>query len=311
MTSIARSSHGYLATPRSLAVGDRVPAVLAVNGHGGSAWQMMDSSSVYYWYGESFARRGFVVLAVDISHRPSNDRLLPPDFTQPLYSGYCGNDDLHGDPEHPAIKAQGFDSDFEEDGERVWDAMRALDYLLGLPFVDPNRVTVIGLSMGGEIATFIGALDERAAAVIAAGFSPDLGVVLYHGNHPCWRWIHADIREYVDTSDLHALIAPRQLIVETGKVDPTYSSFHPSFAADKQVARRTRAAYGAEVPYFVHYLHYDEHRYHVGDVNPAMPGAEQGVRVPAFIGPPTAGSTSWQTDPTSTVDRPTVFDYLP
>ena len=67
---------------------------------------------------------------------------------------------------------------------------------------------------------------------------------VYHGNHPCWRWLNADVREYVDTSDFYALTAPRPLIVETGKVDFTFSQFPQPFASDKQVLRRSRIAYG-------------------------------------------------------------------
>ena len=266
---------------------------------------MMDPSSVYFWYGESFARRGFVVLAVDISHRPLVD-------STPLYNNVPDGDDPgNGNHAHPAIKTTGFDSDWEEDGERAWDAMRALDYLLTVPNVDPKRILVTGLSMGGEMATIIGGLEPRLAMSIPAGFSPDLGVMLYHGNHPCWQWRHADIREYVDASDFYALTAPRPLVIQTGKVDPTFSSFAPPFAADKQVARRARAAYGGESGRLAHYLHYDEHHFHAGDVNPSPPhGVEMGVRIPVVIEPTPAGSLGWQSNPSTVTKYPNLFDAI-
>jgi hypothetical protein len=50
---------------------------------------------------------------------------------------------------HSSIRPDGLESsDWEQDGERVWDAMRALDYLISLPFVDSKNVVVTGLSMG-------------------------------------------------------------------------------------------------------------------------------------------------------------------
>src|SRR5439155_1056208 len=80
-----------------------------------------------------------------------------------------------------------------------------------------------------------GALDGDLAATVAAGYSGDLGVQLHHGNHACWRWLHGDVREYLDTSDLHALIAPRPLVVETGRDDATFSDHLPPYTADLEV----------------------------------------------------------------------------
>jgi hypothetical protein len=302
--AMPRRSHAYLAVPTTAPPSaGRYPAVLAVNGHGGSAWKMMNPDDVYFWYGDSCARRGFVVLAVDISHRPAADR-------RGLYGGAEGGDDpAHGNGSHPSIKAPGFDSDWEEDGERAWDAMRALDYLLSLPYVDPASVLVTGISLGGEITTITGALDPRLALSLPVGYSPDMGVMIYNGNHACWRWLNADIREYVDISDYYALTAPRPLIIETGKRDYTFSRFSSPFAADKQVARRSRTAYGDEAYNFVHYLHYDEHHFHVGDVNPTR-ATESGVRVPDVIEPEAPWSLTWQTSGSTSTDGSTLFDYI-
>lgn len=56
----------------------------------------------------------------------------------------------------------GFDSsDWEEDGERSWDVMRALDYLLSLKYVDAKCVLITGLSMGGEITTITVKVSNR------------------------------------------------------------------------------------------------------------------------------------------------------
>ena len=138
-----------------------------------------------------------------------------------------------------------------------------------------------GHSMGGEITTFIGGLfsDELyEGGVIPGGFSPDLDVMYHDGNHPCWRWMNSNIREHVDTAVIHGLIIPRLLIVETGQQDQTYSKHNPPFSADKQVMRRTReyGQYfhlnkdGNQGPFdlnIFHYLHYDVHHYHVGDID--------------------------------------------
>lgn len=43
----------------------------------------------------------------------------------------------------------------------VWDGMRALDYLLSRPEVDPNRVATTGNSGGGCLSTYLWALERR------------------------------------------------------------------------------------------------------------------------------------------------------
>jgi len=164
--------------------------------------------------------------------------------------------------------------------------------------------------MGGEVAAIAGALDPRFSFVIPSGYFPDMSH-LYHGiSHNCWQWNNADIREYVDLSDYHALTAPRPLLMATGKGDDTYSQVAPVFAAGKQVARRTRAAYGSDVSKFIHYLHYDAHYYHVGDVNPTQPGGERFIRVPTVTAPTTPYSTAWQSSSATTSIGWTLFDFL-
>ena len=49
----------------------------------------------------------------------------------------------------------------------IWDAKRALDYLLSRPEVDPARAGAAGCSGGGALTAYIGALDRRIKAVIS------------------------------------------------------------------------------------------------------------------------------------------------
>ena len=321
-----RLARGYLAKPTNGPRGGgrvvaKYPLALVVNGHTGSAWQTFDPSSGLFWYGDAFARQGYIVLAVDISHRPKSDRIRYG-TTRTEVLGYDsayeqGDDPAHGNVVKPSIKPPlppvAADSmlytDWEEDGERAWDVMRALDYALGRADVDASRVVVAGLSMGGEIASYIAALDPRVTAGISAGFSPDLNVLKYNFSHGCWNWSYADIREYLDASDLYALTAPRPMVIETGRQDPIYSCAAQPFAGDKQVARRARAAYGLDAARFVHYLHSEGHYFRAGDLNARLP--ESWLRVPARIAPSGLGDTSWQTDAaTYSLNNWTVFRQL-
>jgi dienelactone hydrolase len=52
----------------------------------------------------------------------------------------------------------------------VWDGMRAVDYLLTRPDVDPKRLAITGTSGGGFQSLWIGALDPRIAVVAPSAF---------------------------------------------------------------------------------------------------------------------------------------------
>jgi hypothetical protein len=56
----------------------------------------------------------------------------------------------------------------------VWDGMRALDYLLTRPDVDPARIAVTGTSGGGFQSLYLGALDERIKVVAPSCFVTSL-----------------------------------------------------------------------------------------------------------------------------------------
>ncbi|MEA2699697.1 MAG: hypothetical protein QOI66_3968 [Myxococcales bacterium] len=304
---LVREAHGFIAVPTTDPPAHGYPVALALNGHGGSALRDFDPQNPTYWYGDGFARRGYVVVAVDISHRPLGDR-------QTLYGdALTGDDPGNGNGTHPAIRDAGFLSDWEEDGERAWDAMRALDYVLARPDVDPSRVTVVGLSMGGEVTDWVGALDTRIGATLAAGSPPDLAVMQLLGNHPCFNWVRGRVREYVDPADLHALVAPRTLIRETGILDTTYSGSAFPFASAKQVVRRAQPAFDALGGTLIHYMHTGAHVFRVGD---AAPGFEfgDGVTAPMLAAPVTDDDSSeaWESDHSTTVYSVTsLFDILP
>jgi dienelactone hydrolase len=325
--SAVRRVHAYLAKPTTPPPGGlrRYPLMVAVNGHFGSAYQVMDGSTLF-WYGDGWARRGYMVLAVDISHRPCADRLSfgPPQYPS-TYWGYSetfeGDDAANCNTAHPSIKPPkpagvndaewAYYTDWQENGERTWDVMRAIDWALSRPDVDAARIAVTGLSMGGDITSYVGALDPRVAVAIPAGYTPDLNVLQFMGDHGCFNWAFADIRDYIDYSDLLALIAPRPLIVQTGKQDPTFSRFpqheetlpgigigQAKYAADKQVMRRARVAW-EDQSRCIHFFHGGGHDYHMGL-----------LQYPVAIEPRAPGDRLWQADGAAVIDGRTLFDLV-
>ena len=53
---------------------------------------------------------------------------------------------------------------------RIWDGVRALDYLVSRSDVDARRVGVLGLSGGGTLSAYLNALENRFCAAAPAGF---------------------------------------------------------------------------------------------------------------------------------------------
>lgn len=298
-----RRLHGWLLVPTDAPPAGGFPAMVAVNGHSGSARMLTDPDNGAFWYGESFARRGYVVFALDVSHRPVTQRIAYTDYPN-------GDAPGDGNGSHPAITFGSQDSDWEEEGERASDAMSVRRFLAGQAFVDERRIGVMGLSMGGTVTTWAAAMDTGFALAIPAGFSPDTEVLRISSNHPCFVWLNADSTTYVTTSDLQALVAPRRLVVESGARDWVFSGTGTPFAQDKQVTRRSRAAWAPENGAgFVHYLHDDFHQFHVGSVSCGGKSAS-GLTIPLQSAPSESALVSWQTTSETEVLASDLYQWL-
>ena len=98
-------------------------------------------------------------------------------------------------------------------GERLWDLMRCVDLLLSRKEVDRARIGCAGNSLGGEMAMWLGAMDERIAATLSAGFLTRMDQL--EQNH-CRCWKFPGLRKLVDFSDIYSLNAPRPLMCQNG-----------------------------------------------------------------------------------------------
>lgn len=123
------------------------PAIVVVNGHGG------DKSSWYAYYtGILYAKAGAVVLTYDpIGEGERNDE--HKDFTGE-------HDQLVPSPDSLPVRLGGL---------MVTDAMQAVTALAARPDVDPQRIAVMGFSMGSFIAALTGAADARIHALLLVG----------------------------------------------------------------------------------------------------------------------------------------------
>lgn len=157
------------------------PAVVCIHGHGSTRETVYDPDTVYHGFGKVLAESGIVTIAADV-----------------------GQHEL----QHPEATLM---------GERIWDLIRCVDYLETLPEVDVKRIGCAGLSLGGEMAMWLGALDTRMRATVSSGF---LTVMNQMERNHCMCWKEDGLRELADFPDIYAVIAPRALLCQIGDKEP-------------------------------------------------------------------------------------------
>jgi len=132
----------------------RHPAVLMSMGHwesGKGAGQLLSVN---------LARRGFVVLAYDPAGQGERQQTYDPRFGRSLIGG--PTDQHFSNGAAAILMGQAVSRYFIHDG------MRAIDYLVSRPEVDPERIGATGCSGGGTQTTYISALDPRVKVAAVA-----------------------------------------------------------------------------------------------------------------------------------------------
>ena len=189
------------------------PAVICIGGHGSDLYSPYDANTVskepakakadriYRGVGTVLAAKGYVTISTTVSQHEVREtgRLLM--------------------------------------GERLWDLIRCVDYLQSLPQVDKTRIGCAGLSLGGEMAMWLGAMDERIAATVSAGFLTNMD---HMEKDHCLCWKFDGLRELVDYADIYALTAPRPLQCQNGLLEPP-SQFYVPLA--RQAMEEVRTIY--------------------------------------------------------------------
>lgn len=102
--------------------------------------------------------------------------------------------------------------------ERAWDVSRAIDVLEKFDNLDMKRIGCTGNSGGGKISYYAACLDKRISVVM-----PSCSVCSYKKSNAVKEICHDTFipgaLEYFDMADLAGLIAPRPLIIISGKKD--------------------------------------------------------------------------------------------
>ena len=117
-------------------------------------------------------------------------------------------------------------------GRKVWDIMRAIDYLQTREEVDPAKIACLGLSMGGTITMYTTAVEERIKVGVISCYLNTFKDSIMAMEHCECNYLPG-VLNYGEMYDICALIAPRPLLIESGKNDPIFPFYASEFAFNK------------------------------------------------------------------------------
>lgn len=192
---------GNLYVPKNIKPGEKLPAVLYVCGHSGKGRD--GNKTAFQHHGQWFATHGYVCLIIDTLQLGEIAAIHHGTYNQGRWWW----------------QARGYSSAAVE----CWNGVRAIDYLVNRPEVDPAKLAVTGISGGGAATFWIAAADERVKVAVPVSGMSDLedyvGSKVINGHCDCmflvnthqWPW-----------TGIASLIAPRPMLFENSGHDPIF-----------------------------------------------------------------------------------------
>ena len=107
-------------------------------------------------------------------------------------------------------------------GMMMFDEYRAMDYLATRPEVNPQKLGVLGMSMGSTKAWWLAALDPRVKLCMDVCCLTDYEeLIRTHGlkEHGIYYYVPSLLKHF-QTADINELIAPRPHLSVNGRKDP-------------------------------------------------------------------------------------------
>jgi dienelactone hydrolase len=207
----------------------RHPAILMSMGHwdsGKPAGQLLSAN---------LARKGFVVLAYDPVGQGERQQAYDPRLGRSLIGGATEQHFSNGAA--AVLMGQSVARYFIHDG------MRAIDYLVSRPEVDPERIGATGCSGGGTQTTYIAALDPRVKVAAVACYMNSFQTLFGGSIGDSEQSVPGFLAAGLDQTDYVELFAPKPWLIASTEGD----FFTPAGARQVfEEAQRWYKVHGAE-----------------------------------------------------------------
>ena len=203
--------NGMEAVPALLLIPDkraaRAPGLLYIHWHGGmyelGKEMLLKGVSVAPAYAPACAEKGIVTLAID---------------------SWC-----FGERKHEKVGRTGEENAFKEMlwkgrvlyGMMMFDEFRAFDYLAHRPEVDPQRLGVLGMSMGSTKAWWLAALEPRVKVCMDVCCLTDFEELIKAdglSGHGIYYYVPSLLKHF-QTAEINELIVPRAHLSVNGRLD--------------------------------------------------------------------------------------------
>jgi dienelactone hydrolase len=185
--------------------GGRHPAILMSMGHwdsGKAAGQLLSSN---------LARKGFVVLAYDPVGQGERQQAYEKRIGRSLIGGPTEQHFSNGAA--AILVGQSVARYF------IYDGMRAIDYLVSRPEVDPERIGATGCSGGGTQTTYIAALDPRVKVAAVACYMNSFQTLFGGSIGDSEQSVPGFLAAGLDQSDYVELFAPKPWLITSTEED--------------------------------------------------------------------------------------------
>jgi len=104
----------------------------------------------------------------------------------------------------------------------VWDTVRALDYMLTRPDVDPDRIACTGASGGGLNTLYYSVVDDRLGVAVPVVYITQWADFLGTGAQHCPCSHVPGLGAFTDMGEMTALFAPRPQMYINALADPQF-----------------------------------------------------------------------------------------
>ena len=186
------------------------PAVLVPVGHA------TNGKNHYQALCQRLAQRGYVVICWDAVGQGERSQFWDAKAARSRYNLICA--------EHAALGNLAYLAGTNLARWEIWDGMRALDYLLTRPEVDPKRISITGTSGGGFQAAHIAALDHRIQVAVPSCYITALPMRVYNRifkdpDSDPEQDLYGMISNQVDHAGLLLMMYPRPVFVAAAVLD--------------------------------------------------------------------------------------------